>query len=151
MDLIEISCRVWCILFVITISQISKFRSLRRKRSGGLCCQLFCEMVHNMLSILLQFLARLNTSAYCASQNILLGTYFFAFCFLGLWWSNETNSYEFHLSLCVKLVICVKSCLLLQKEGATPWVAKNARNEISHSDEIVFSKLSMHFLYFRLW
>ena len=108
-------------------------------------------MVHNMLSILLQFLARLNTSAYCASQNILPGTYFVAFCFLGLWWSNETNSYEVHLSLWVELVICVKSCLLLRKEGATPWVAKNARNEISLSDEIVFSKLSMHFLYFRLW
>ena len=40
-----------------------------------------------------------------------------------------------------------KCCLLLQEEGATPSIAKNALNEISHPDEMVLSKLIMHLLF----
>ena len=40
-----------------------------------------------------------------------------------------------------------KCCLLLQKEGATPLIAKNALNESSHPDEMVLSKLITHLLF----
>ena len=40
-----------------------------------------------------------------------------------------------------------KCCLLLQKEGATPLIAKNALIESSHPDEMVLSKLIMHLLF----
>ena len=40
-----------------------------------------------------------------------------------------------------------KCCLLLQKEGATPLIAKNAFIEISHPYEMVLSKLIMHLLF----
>ena len=40
-----------------------------------------------------------------------------------------------------------KCCLLLQKEGATPLIAKNALEEISLSDEMVLSKLIMYLLF----
>ena len=37
-----------------------------------------------------------------------------------------------------------KCCLLLQKEGATPLIAKNALIEIGHTVEMVWSKLITH-------
>ena len=37
-----------------------------------------------------------------------------------------------------------KCYLLLQKEGATPLIAKNALIEISHPDDMVLDKLITH-------
>ena len=94
----------------------------------------------------IQFLARLYTIAYCTLLNIVPGKYFVVFCLLGCQWSNEINSSQVHLSMYGTCHL-YKCCLFLQKEGATPLIANNVPNEISHPNEMILDKSIMHLLF----